>query len=315
MFIFLVSIASCAFYFSHEEKSFLSWMRSTRQFYTGEEYQLRFGIYLINSRFVKDHNKRNGKYTLSLNKYACHTPSEYKSLLHHQKPITKRQSTKTSQISNTNTFDWRTKNVVNPIEDMGQCGADWAFATIQSIESVSAISSGQLKKFSEQHLIDCVSSCSGCKGGDSNTATQFIIDNGGFVCLRNDYEYTGIQSDCKYDISPHIGPIISKYYEVPEGNEDDMAVKIELWGPAYAIVDASNASFQLYNSGIYNEPNCDPYILNLCVGVVGYGVEDEVKYWIVRNAWGKAWGESGYMRMLRANNQCGIASWASVVVT
>lgn len=148
-------------------------------------------------------------------------------------------------------------------------------------------------KFSEQHLVDCVNSCSGCSGGDTNTAFDDIIQNGGFVTLRSGYSYFASQGECAFDGKPHVGPAITKYYDVPDGNEEDMAVKIELYGPAAALVDSSNASFQLYESDIYDEPNCDPYILNLSVGVVGYGVEDEVKFWIaVRNkkwSWNKKW--------------------------
>lgn len=314
MLIFLVTFTSCTYYLQNEEKSFLAWMRSTDQFYTGEEYHFRLGIFLTNSRFVKEHNKYNKKFSISLNKFAAHTPTEYKSLLNTRFKPSKRNQTTTMIKHRSNSFDWRDKGVVNPIEDMMQCGADWAFSAIQALETNYAVSTGHLEKFSEQHLIDCVTSCTGCSGGDTNTAFQSIIENGGFLCLRKDYEYAAAQGNCKYEDTPHVGPVISEYYDVPEGNEEDMAVKIELFGPAAAVVDASNASFQLYASGIYDEPNCDPYILNLSVGVVGYGIENEVKYWIVRNAWGPAWGEKGYMRMVWKHNQCGIASWASVAI-
>lgn len=315
MFLFFATLSSSAFYLQHEEKSFLSWMRTTNQYYTGDEYHFRFGVFLTHSRYVKEHNKHNCKYTLSLNKFSTYTSTEYRTLLNSQATrYPQKRNSKESTQNNKDSFDWRDKNVVNPIEDMGRCTADWAFSAVQSMETVYAISSGQLKKFSEQQLVDCVTSCSGCKGGDSNAAFQSIIDNGGFVCLQSDYEYTASQNACKFDDVTHVGPVISKYIDVPDGNEVDMAVKIELYGPAVAVIDASNASFQLYDSGIYDEPSCDPYILSLTVGVVGFGVEDEVKYWIVRNAWGSSWGENGYIRMLRENNnQCGIASWASVV--
>ncbi|CAL6015481.1 Cathepsin_B [Hexamita inflata] len=65
------------------------------------------------------------------------------------------------------------------------------------------------------------------------------------------------------------------------------------------------SDFMYYVDGIYKHVSGD-VLGQLMVSIVGYGEENDTKFWIVRNAWGTAWGEQGYFRIVRGTNECQI---------
>ena len=107
-------------------------------------------------------------------------------------------------------LDWRDKGVVNEIKDQGQCQSNYAFSLIQSIESRDAITTGTLRRFSEQEIVDCSSLTFGCNGGNPAFAFQSVIDEqDGQVCFEKDYAYTGeFGDDCKFTQYPHYGSFL-----------------------------------------------------------------------------------------------------------
>jgi len=42
------------------------------------------------------------------------------------------------------------------------------------------------------------------------------------------------------------------------------------------------------------------------VKMLGWGVENGVKYWLCANSWGGSWGENGLFRIVRGANECHI---------
>ena len=50
------------------------------------------------------------------------------------------------------------------------------------------------------------------------------------------------------------------------------------------------------------------------VEVVGYGVENGVKYWHIRNSFGSHWGDNGFFKLIRGIDNLGVennCSWAN----
>jgi C1A family cysteine protease len=67
-----------------------------------------------------------------------------------------------------------------------------------------------------------------------------------------------------------------------------------------------------YTTGIYHDLTGDTSIVH-DISIVGFGVEDGVKFWTVRNSWGTHWGEQGFVRVIRGINNIAIESdcaWA-----
>jgi hypothetical protein len=64
-------------------------------------------------------------------------------------------------------------------------------------------------------------------------------------------------------------------------------------------VDANHKEFIFYKGGIFDHQPCNDTeeLLTHAITAVGYGQEDGVGFWIVRNQWNTNWGEEGYMRM------------------
>lgn len=72
-------------------------------------------------------------------------------------------------------------------------------------------------------------------------------------------------------------------------------------------IGMNGIGIKLYSGGIFNFPSCEK-MLNHAVLAVGYDTVEDLDYWIVKNSWGPNWGEHGFFRIARnQNQQCGIS--------
>lgn len=97
---------------------------------------------------------------------------------------------------------------------------------------------------------------------------------------------------------------------LPARDERAMEAIVANVGPVAASINASPHTFQLYKSGIYDDSACSQNVVNHAMLIVGYTKDA----WILKNWWGKRWGEEGYMRLKKNQNQCGIANYVAYVI-
>lgn len=71
--------------------------------------------------------------------------------------------------------------------------------------------------------------------------------------------------------------------------------------PVAVAVNAANAGFQTYSSGVLMASECTNYLIDHAITAVGYGNENGVDYYLVQNSWGSGWGENGYVKIEATN--------------
>lgn len=259
------------------------------------------------------HNASDATYTMALNNFADMTGSEFKAkLLGYKSKKTTKNYVYLPEASS-DSVDWRTKGAVTAVKNQGMCGSCWAFSATGSMEGAYFLKNNKLVSLSEQQLVACSKPQGnhGCSGGLMDYAFKYVKDNG--MESESDYPYHGMLFwGCHYDKSKVVESFkMTGFTDVPKNDNDQLKAAVEKQ-PISIALDAE--SLQGYNGGIFNSKSCGTQ-LDHGVLAVGYGEENGVKFWIVKNSWGGSWGESGYFRILRDEGvkeaMCGMSEQAS----
>ncbi|XP_041367011.1 procathepsin L-like [Gigantopelta aegis] len=277
----------------------------------GEELHRR-RIWEENLDFIEAHNNRAAStYTLGMNEFGDQRVSEKtrmnvrvssqdNTLALENNTLALEDNTLTFSSSS---FDWRKKGVITAVKNQGMIGSSEALVVTESVQSYHAIKTSELPDVSVQEVVDCCSI-------PGHSEVRPIVDDC-FGCVHN---IGGLCSSIAYkggrcnNGSCTATAQVEGTKTVTPGKEDEMARVLREQVPLMVYVDASHGSFQFYKSGVYHDSTCSKHQMDHSLQIVGYGVIDDILYWICKNSWGENWGQKGYIWMRRGTNECGIAT-------
>lgn len=236
-------------------------------------------------------------------------------------------------------FDARTKwtncPTLKEVRDQGNCGSCWAFGAVEAMSDRICISSNGSKNahLSAEDVMTCCLSCGdGCDGGYPAAAWGYFENDGlvtggrynshqgcqPYLIPACDHHVVGKFPPCKGD-SPtprcekqcEAGYNVSFEADKHYGNrpylvrgEENIMEELYTKGPVEAAFTVYS-DFLQYKSGVYRHTSGSA-LGGHAVKILGYGVENGEKYWLVANSWNPDWGDAGFFKILRGVDECGI---------
>jgi len=218
-------------------------------------------------------------------------------------------------------FDWRNvdgENYINPVMNQGSCGSCYATSSLDAIASRVRIQTKNKVKphYSVDNVLQCSEYSQGCNGGYGYLVGKYVQDFGAKMQSATDAD------TCKSD-KPSLRAqdyyYIGGYYG--GSTASNMMHELHKNGP-FVVGFNTNGWVYHYETGVLLDMEegeeaeeqktamKNPWMPTThAVVIVGWGESDDLgKYWVVKNSWGKSWGEGGYFKIERGTNAHAIES-------
>ncbi|XP_052325878.1 tubulointerstitial nephritis antigen-like [Oncorhynchus keta] len=229
--------------------------------------------------------------------------------------------------------------------DQGNCAASWAFSTAAvASDRISIQSMGHMTpQLSPQNLISCdTRNQGGCAGGRIDGAWWYMRRIG--VVTEECYPFSAPQQT-----PAEVGRCMMQSRSVGRGKRQATArcpsthtyhndiyqstppyrlssnfksiLEFRVYNAPVQTILEVHEDFFVYKSGIYRHTDVSftkpPHYRKHnthSVRITGWGEERNYdgttkKFWIAANSWGKNWGENGYFRIARGENECEIEAF------
>jgi len=298
-------------------------VKFNKKYETEKEADFRFNTFRKALRRIEELNEQSTGAVYGITQFADMEPEEFEAKMlnrHKRTPLELPEADLTACAAAASfgqewcaqapaaNFDWRTYGAVTGVKDQGQCGSCWSFGTTGDIEGTWFLKKGKLISLSEQQLVSCDKTDAACNGGLQENAFNYVIKTGG-IQSEADYPYvsgTGKVPTCAVNTNKFVANI-SAWAQVSKSASGESAIASYLVANGPVTIGINANPMQYYTHGIDNPSNCSPLNLNHAVLIVGYGTENGVDYWLIKNSWGTSWGEQGYYRIVRGVDACGLA--------
>ncbi|CAJ0929632.1 unnamed protein product, partial [Mesorhabditis belari] len=219
-------------------------------------------------------------------------------------------------------FDWRNVNGTNYCSPNRNqhipvyCGSCWVFGTTGMLNdrfNVAKKGKWPMTMVSPQEIIDCGGK-GNCQGGTVGDVLEHAKLNG--LVEEGCNVYRAVNGECSpfhrcgscwpdhaggcFPLTNYTRYYVKEYAPFNGTSVEDIRNKlkaeIQARGPIACAIGATKKFEFEYTKGVYfEESNLES---NHIVTVSGWGREDGNEYWIVRNSWGDAWGETGWFRLV-----------------